>query len=180
MNYKMCWATIFSSGSEELNHEKIFPCRLQSLIKDVSIWCLLFIYYFEARVSWSRGDQRRYSIYHAERFCELSGYWPLCRHLSSVGQAKAENLQQGTYRCFLLKYRLIFLWVLKVFDEPSGELNTELRVKVFIYYYVPSFEIQAGIFWSLESSWRAFNAAIFTVVYKWHGKTLIFLIHPEF
>ena len=34
----------------------------------------------------------------------------------------------------LLKYWQIFLLVLKLFDEPLGELNTEIRVKVFIYY----------------------------------------------
>ena len=33
-------------------------------------------------------------------------------------------------RYLLLKYRLIFLWVLKVFDEPSGESNTERRAKI--------------------------------------------------
>ena len=33
-------------------------------------------------------------------------------------------------RCLLLKYRLIFLRVLKVFDEPLGESNTERRVKI--------------------------------------------------
>ena len=34
-------------------------------------------------------------------------------------------------RCLLLKYRgLIFLQVLKVFDEPLGESNTERRVKI--------------------------------------------------
>ena len=32
-------------------------------------------------------------------------------------------------RCLLLKYRLIFLRVLKVFDEPLGKSNTERRVK---------------------------------------------------
>ena len=31
--------------------------------------------------------------------------------------------------CFLLKYRLIFLQVLKVSDEPLGESNIEGRVK---------------------------------------------------
>ena len=33
-------------------------------------------------------------------------------------------------RCLLLKYRLIFLWVLKVCDEPLGESTTERRVKI--------------------------------------------------
>ena len=33
-------------------------------------------------------------------------------------------------RYLLLKYRLIFLWVLKVFDEPLGESNMERRVKI--------------------------------------------------
>ena len=32
--------------------------------------------------------------------------------------------------CLLLKYRLIFLRVLKVFDEPLGESSTERRVKL--------------------------------------------------
>ena len=32
--------------------------------------------------------------------------------------------------CFLLKYRLIFLQVLKVSDEPLGESNIEERVKI--------------------------------------------------
>ena len=32
--------------------------------------------------------------------------------------------------CFLLKYRLIFLPVLKVFYEPLSESNTERRVKI--------------------------------------------------
>ena len=51
----------------------------------------------------------------------------------------------------LLKFRLTFLLVLKVFDESLDEFNTEIRVKVLIYYYVPSFEIQADIFTILES-----------------------------
>ena len=33
-----------------------------------------------------------------------------------------------------MKYRVIFLQVLKVFDEPLGESNTGRRVKVFVYY----------------------------------------------
>ena len=33
-------------------------------------------------------------------------------------------------RCLLWKCRLIFLPVLKVFDEPLGESNTERRVKI--------------------------------------------------
>ena len=33
-------------------------------------------------------------------------------------------------RYLLLKYRLIFLWVLKVSDEPLGESNAERRVKI--------------------------------------------------
>ena len=33
-------------------------------------------------------------------------------------------------RCLLLKYRLIFLRVLTVFDEPLGESNTERQVKI--------------------------------------------------
>ena len=33
-------------------------------------------------------------------------------------------------RCLLLKYRLIFLRGLKVFDEPLGESNTERRIKI--------------------------------------------------
>ena len=33
-------------------------------------------------------------------------------------------------RYLLLKYRLIFLRVLEVFDEPLGESDTERRVKV--------------------------------------------------
>ena len=32
----------------------------------------------------------------------------------------------------LLKYRLIFLRVWKVFDEPLGESNTERRVKISV------------------------------------------------
>ena len=41
-------------------------------------------------------------------------------------------------RCLLLKYRLIFLQVLKVFDEPLGELNAERREK-----YQPLFQKKA-------------------------------------
>ena len=44
-----------------------------------------------------------------------------------------------------LKCRLIFLLVLEVSDEPLGKLNKEIQLKVFIYYYVLSFEVQAGI-----------------------------------
>ena len=33
-------------------------------------------------------------------------------------------------RYLLLKYRLIFLRVLEVFDEPLGESNTERQVKI--------------------------------------------------
>ena len=33
-------------------------------------------------------------------------------------------------RCLHLKYRLIFLRVMKVFDKPVGESNTERQVKI--------------------------------------------------
>ena len=33
----------------------------------------------------------------------------------------------------LLKYQLIFLCVLKVFDEHSGEINTKRKVKFYAY-----------------------------------------------
>ena len=38
-------------------------------------------------------------------------------------------------RSLLLKYRLIFLRVLKVFDEPLGESNTERQVKNISRYF---------------------------------------------
>ena len=43
-----------------------------------------------------------------------------------------QTTQQYLYiiRCFLLKYRLIPLRALTVFDEPLGESNTERQVKI--------------------------------------------------
>ena len=65
-------------------------------------------------------------------FCELSRYWPLCRYLSSVSQAKEESLQQRTYMLlgtFFWNTGWNF-WVLTVIDEPLTKSNTERRVKI--------------------------------------------------
>ena len=58
----------------------------------------LHLYYFEVRASWSRSDQCRYfDLTCCEVFVNRV-YIDLMSSLElSVGQAKAENLQQGTY-----------------------------------------------------------------------------------
>ena len=82
---------------------------------------------------------------YAQRMRSFEQYDEICKYFTEGKQRDNDaneiqkhlpfyDLSLGEYlyiiRCLLLKYRLIFLRVLTVFDKPLGESNTERRVKI--------------------------------------------------
>ena len=78
-------------------------------------------------------------------FCELSVYWPLCRHWSSAGQAKKENQSQGTYILLDVFMSLQSIW--RAFRRVKYRKTSKS-----IYIWLSTFFWNTG--WCFHEAWK--------------------------